>query len=152
MDKYFNDGLLPDGYIINEVFSQMLNNHRAGTLKSILEIETKNFLKANEILIFNYCYQLEGYINEYYRNNSKKDFSLKDALEYAVTDYLKTAFHDNLITFIENYAETLLYDSYGLSSDDVRHINLYDFVEYYTEDTDLEIVNIKVRKYIESLK
>lgn len=150
MEKYFNDGLLPDGYIINEVFSQMLNNHRAGTLKNILEVETKNFLKENDVIIFDYCYQLEGYINEYYRISKKEDFSLKDALEYAVTDYLKTAFHDNLITFMENYAETLLY-GYGLSAEAIRQKNLYDFVEYYTEDTDLEIINIKVRKYIESL-
>lgn len=150
MQSYFNEGLLDD-YIINKVFSQMLNNHRAGTLKNILAVETENFLKENDIVIFEYCYQLEGYINEYYRKNSKEDFSLKDALEYAVTDYLKTVFHDNLITFMMNYAETLLY-CYGLSAEAIRQINLYDFIEYYTEDTDLESINIKVRKYIESLK
>lgn len=151
MIQYYNDGLLQDGYIINEVFSQMLNNHRAGTLRTILEIETKNFLKENDLVIFEYCYQLEGYINEYYRLNAKGDFSLKDALEYAVTDYLETAFHDNLITFMMNYAEVLLY-SHGLPEEAIRQINLYDFIEYYTEDADLETINIKVRKYVASLK
>lgn len=150
MQSYFNEGLLDD-YIINKVFSQMLNNHRAGTLKNILEVETKNFLKENDTLIYDYCYELEGYINEYYRNNKKDNITLRDALEYAVTDYLKTAFHDNLITFMMNYAETLLY-GYGLSAEAIRQINLYDFIEYYTEDTDLELINIKVRKYIGSLK
>lgn len=150
MKSYFNEGLLDD-YIINKVFSQMLNNHRAGTLKNILEIETKNFLKENDTLIYDYCYELEGYINEYYHNNKKDNITLRDALEYAITDYLKTAFHDNLITFMMNYAETLLY-GYGLSAEAIRQINLYDFIEYYTEDTDLESINIKVRKYIESLK
>lgn len=150
MQTYFNEGLLDD-YIINEVFSQMLNNHRAGTLKNILEVETKNFLKENDTLIYDYCYELEGYINEYYHNNKNDNITLRDALEYAVTDYLKTAFHDNLITFMMNYAETLLY-GYGLSAEAIRQINLYDFIEYYTEDTDLELINIKVRKYIESLK
>lgn len=150
MQTYFNEGLLDD-YIINKVFSQMLNNHRAGTLKNILEVETKNFLKENDTLIYDYCYELEGYINEYYRNNKKDNITLRDALEYAVTDYLKTAFHDNLITFMMNYAETLLY-GYSLSAEAIRQINLYDFIEYYTEDTDLELINIKVRKYIGSLK
>lgn len=150
MQSYFNEGLLDD-YIINKVFSQMLNNHRAGTLKNILAVETENFLKENDTLIFDYCYQLEAYINEYFRNNKKDNITLRDALEYAVTDYLKTAFHDNLITFMMNYAETLLY-GYGLSAEAIRQINLYDFIEYYTEDTDLELINIKVRKYIGSLK
>lgn len=150
MQSYFNEGLLDD-YIINKVFSQMLNNHRAGTLKNILAVETENFLKENDTLIFDYCYQLEAYINEYYRNNKKDNITLRDALEYAITDYLKTAFHDNLITFMMNYAETLLY-GYALSAEAIRQINLYDFIEYYTEDTDLESINIKVRKYVESLK
>ena len=150
MQTYFNEGLLDD-YIINKVFSQMLNNHRAGTLKNILAVETENFLKENDVIIFDYCYQLEAYINEYFCNNKKDNITLRDALEYAVTDYLKTAFHDNLITFMMNYAETLLY-GYGLSAEAIRQINLYDFIEYYTEDTDLESINIKVRKYVESLK
>lgn len=150
MKSYFNEGLIHD-YIINAIFNQMLNNHRTGTLKNILEVETKNFLKENDAVIFDYCYQLEGSINEYFHNSRKEDFRLKDACEYAMADYLKTVFHDNITTFMMNYAETLLY-GYGLPAETINKINLYDFIEYYTEDTALESINAKVKKYIERLK
>lgn len=148
MQEYFNDGLLPDGYIQDLMFSKMLEE-RTGTVYEACTKAAKEVIDEHKELLYSYSWELEGYADLYLECCRKGKATLWKALEYAMYIYLvDEVLKYNVYTFLENYVELRLLQS-GVKKREIDGIRSYllRFVDYNLLDTDIGQINLQVKRY-----
>lgn len=145
MKPYYNEGLLPDEYV-EEAFKRLLTIKKGTVGEAFLKVAKEMSLEYRENY-YDYVYELEGFINEVIRQNTSEYFTLMEAIPLAVEAYLLEVFHDNIYTFLENYLENLFIEQ-GLSSQEVKALNLLWLIGYADNNTSLFKLRRNAKKYL----
>lgn len=147
MKPYYNEGLLPDEYV-EEAFKRLLTIKKGTVGEAFLKVAKEMSLEYRENY-YDYVYELEGFINEVIRQNTSEYFTLMEAIPLAVEAYLLEVFHDNIYTFLENYLENLFIEQ-GLSSQEVKALNLLRLIGYADNNTSLFKLRRNAKKYLQN--
>lgn len=153
MEKYYNDGLLPDDYIVRCMFDKMLDEKEGTVMEACLKA-AKEVIKEHKELLYSYSYELEFFADMYLEECRKGQATLGMALEYAALEYLTSdAFMPNVYIFLGNYVEAQLLRS-GVHTSEVQRIRSYllRFVDYDLLDTDLSHIRFQVDRYAKTRK
>lgn len=148
MKPYFYDGLLPDSFLGDLIFTKMIN-HRDGTLKEAFDSAVTEVTSEHQELLYAYSYEFELYVDEYLKNSRKGQATLNSALSYACKTYFfEDCLRYNIFTFLENYVECLLYEQgFNIAEIDRIRSYLFRFVEYQILDTRLDLIVCQVQRF-----
>ena len=148
MKPYFYDGLLPDSFLGDLIFTKMIN-HRDGTLKEAFDSSVTEVIAEHKELLYAYSFEFEFYIDEYLTNCRKGQATLSSSLEYAAKTYFsEECLRYNIFTFLENYVECLLFEQgFNIAEIDRIRSYLFRFVDYQILDTRLDLIACQVKRF-----